>query len=325
MLNESILQSIDELEDVQLESKMLTYESMTENLIKEYFLEQAEVFQEGGGNHPRRARLQDNLRDDGRVPTLQRIANWFRRMVTTIRTYFSRHAINRLLRSIRNSARYQENDDFEGLLVDHDWYHENVHEPYVRISNIINRYFDRIVNTNVTGHQELTANMMRIFTSGRTLERDLQRIANMREDLHDTFNEVRSITSVNTTHRRQNNWDHTGPGEYPDTTIARRRERLTKANLDRLLDELANDSDSLTEQIRQLNSSIDNVRQMAEAIGNQNLNVRQDATRISEQFVKFITDSTRVLMYMVQINVKTAQRLQYSLGANKMKREEEDE
>lgn len=324
MLNESILQSIDELEDVQLESKMLTYESMTENLIKEYFLEQAEVFQEGGGNH-RRVRLQDTLHDDGRVPTLTRIANWFRRMITTIRTYFSRHAVNRLIRSIRNSARYQENDDFEGLLVDHDWYHEHVHEPYTRLSSTIDKYFDRIANANIAGGEELIANMRRIFLSGRTLENDLQRVANMREDLHDAFDEVRSITSVNTTHKRQNDWDHTGQGPYPDTRIARRKERLTKANLNRLLNELDNESNSLAERIRQLNDSIDNVRQMAEAVGNQNLNVRQDATRISEQFVKFITDSTRSLMYMVQINVKTAQRLQYSLGANKMKREEEDE
>lgn len=123
-MTEEILTTLEDLGDIQLESELMTLDKLGIQLVKEYYMEEADIFQEGGGS--KNNRRHETIQDDGHVPTIHRIIDWFARIINRIRSHFLSAHADRLARRIRNLDNYKKNDVFEGIMVDYKWYKENV-------------------------------------------------------------------------------------------------------------------------------------------------------------------------------------------------------
>ena len=121
-MTEEILTTLEDLGDLQLESELMTLDKLGIQLVKEYYMEEADIFQEGGSSNKKRHN--ETIQDDGHVPTINRIIDWFARIINRIRSHFLSAHADKLARRIRNLDNYKKNDVFEGIMVDYKWYKE---------------------------------------------------------------------------------------------------------------------------------------------------------------------------------------------------------
>lgn len=122
-MTEEILETIESLEEIQLESELMTLDKLGVQLVKEYYMEELNVFQESGNTSRKK---HETVQDDGHVPTINRIIDWFVRIINRIRSHFLRSHADRLIKRIRKLDRYEMANVFEGVMVDEKWYKENV-------------------------------------------------------------------------------------------------------------------------------------------------------------------------------------------------------
>lgn len=347
-MNDEILATVENLEYIQLESELTTLEKLGHQLMKEYYMEDMQIIQEGHSTSDH-----DNpITDTGHVPTIHRIADWFSRLINRIRATFMRRHSDRLIERIRNLPANQLSNVFEGIMVDEKWYRENVTRPLGdrdRAEPHPNSGFTGYGNYQFPRKNTLAGVMA--FLIPNYYRADLNAVSNfvfqtrgifdlvkmvrkLRDDFHDSYDEIRHLYSVNQQdgplkHRRDigkdddADWqiakhkadDYAAPGDTPDVAFQiRNSERGEARNVDSLLNAIEHTNSLIRETFNSIHRSIPQIREIADRLATQDLNRSTDYRHRREAYVHVMTDLGNALMYVAQIQITILQWMRWTLG-----------
>jgi len=278
-MEQTILNSMEDLMDLRYESQMYVYEAIGQQLLKEFFIDQVhqQVYQE--------AEWKDPLKGDDKVPTLTKIADWFRRLITKLRARHVSKKINKLIESIRDSDRYNRNEEYEVLLPEPEW---------------INTKFNAIVavfNSNATdiliGRDDISARAL--VSQYKKFASFLRRFNRIKFEIKEVWDEIKGFSAIN-------------------DTITKRKGH-SKNKIDGFLSYCENVEKVFSPKIDEAFHSIDNVKRICEEMINNDIYQTGDMKKFKEQYVKFITDYTTSLMYVAQMLEVILTRIKHSIGA----------
>ena len=280
MYEADILSKIDELVLTNLEAKIQTYDAVGDQLLKEYYMYSSGVVQEGT--------VTNGVRDDGRVPTLNKIANWFGRMVTQIASWLAKKHIDRTLKKIYESDRYSDNDIFEGLFVDNDWYRDNV----INARTYLNEQIQTYMVNEAGGSRDPGLN--NVFRDRRAFTSAVRGVDKLRSELHESLSDIRHITAIN------------------DNTHHVKDKR--KQDVFNFMRSVAEDNEHLTDMVRAMRRSIPYVKEVADRLSANDLNLKKNNEAVKDQYVKFVSDTTRCALMLAQIQAVICDRIRHTIG-----------
>lgn len=283
-MNNHVLNLVNDLETVQMESQLSIYSAIGDQLVKEYYLEQAGIVIESD--------TMLGLKQDGSVPTLQKIANWFSRLIQKAMTYLTKRHIDKVIKKIRESERYQNNDEYDLLLIDNEWYQQNV----VNVMNIHTTLSNAIIADKA--QNDGVAKVITILGSAK-FSSVVRTMHKLREDSQEAYDEVKSISSIGNTKEQ----------------TTRHMKNVSKATIDDLLEMIEKENETLTDRLKLMHDSINFVKETADYLSSENLNMKKNNDLKKEQYVKFITDAGKVALLLAMIQSKVVDRIRYSIGA----------
>ena len=345
-MNEELLTYyIEHVDTLQFTSELETLDKISDQLIKEYYMEAAVSFDPLDDLHnekePKKERryakhANDVIKDDGHVPTINKIGDWFQRIVTLIVTYFTNHHIEKTINKLRESKTVQQNNVFEGIVIDEKWYKENIEEP---LNLIHNQYIQQLIILSDDNEIQTLDKMQEIFNnrpaSGRPVKfhRDVTII---RQRLHDSSKELNKLTAVKDGNvgspetgpfRHAHNYQKDDEGDLQymsDRGIARNvpevgRRRLNEGrgparNLTTLLDHMGTSNGDIKKDLKDLRKSIPAVRRRARQLMAWDLDRSTQHRHVCEMYVHFVTDLMRSYMYITLMFVRILDWLKFTLG-----------
>ena len=281
-MNETLLSSIDKVRDNQDDSQFDIYCAIGDELVKEFFIEQTHqmVYTEGAST---KKKEKGPLNEEGRVPTLQKLADWFVRFITRLRAMWTRKHNLKTLERIKNSDRYKDNDQFQLLMWDPRWYLE------------VNKLGDSADELLVKWRTYLAVDrnrVLNVFTQPdfKTVVKETYKLRKQAEEVWD---DVKNVSAVN------------------DKVI---RCNMSKHDLDVYLRGFKKHAEDMEKEVKDAFDAKDRVKQICQYLTDQDVNMREDMNKLSEQYVKFITDLLRSWLCIAQVYMRTAERIHYSLG-----------
>ena len=303
LMNDNILNTIDQLDIIQMESQLSIYDAMGMQLIKEYFMVESGIFQEATTVDPDTIpnlpmREDTPLNRKGRIPTLTKIADWFGRMVTKIRTYFIRKRTSELLTKIRNSPRY-ENDELDVIIVKPKWYQDNV----LKMVNQLLKYSKEWLGIDDLHLENLTK-------SGNKFTRAMNDVNRFKTELTDAWEEIKPLAAVNNVLTRD------VVKRYDASYMMTATDQDFTKDVDTLLLHIELCNKNMQDCLDLAFKSIKPVKQTIKKIMDVDLNARMGLKKLQEQYVKFITDLTRSYLIAAQIQVKIVDWIWKTMGAD---------
>lgn len=351
-MNEEILSYIESVTDQQFLCEMETLDKLGEQLVKEYQLESVMMITEASEAEKEEKyahKSEKTISDEGKISTITKIGDWFKRIIIRIQSHFAKGHIKKTLEKIRNLPAYEQNKVFEGIMIDEEWYKDNIEES-------LNSFHNDFVPTFVTvstesGGVNRQLKMGRVFGDARTRHDTItvekcREIMNQRQKLADSYKELNKLTAVNDgnvgtagpfRHRRnvyKNDEDEVNqiinaggmtihhrndPERYrftknSNSIESKNAERGPARNLNSLLDHISAANDFISEDIKKLRESIPIVKQHAKDLMEQNVNDSERVRHRQDMYVHFVTDISRCLMYISFMLVKIVDWMRWTLG-----------
>jgi hypothetical protein len=303
-VNETLVNSVEQVLDIKDESQFEIYCALGDQLVKEFFIEQ--TYMEAASS-PSSSKKKDNgpFNDDGRIPTLTKIGDWFVRIITRLNAWFTRKMTLKTIEKIRKLPLYKQNEKnpnakYQCIFPQDEW-RKDYDELNAEFDPNKWKSFVFIKDNNT---DQLYQSILKAYNAG-TLQQHVKNINKLKEDSAEMWKEIKNITAVN-------------------TTAADAQSELTQDALDKWLYSLTDSSEKLGTCIRDAYQSKDAIKKLCtEMASKDTVDRKVEFEKMSEQYVKFITDITRCWLYMAQIEKRITDRIYYSL--TNAKKEEKDE
>jgi hypothetical protein len=286
-MNDTLYSSIETVLNHKDESQFEIYCAIGDQLLKEFYIEQThrQLYMESGSSGSNKP-----FDDDGRIPTIKKIADWFVRFITKLKSIVVRRHTLKQIERITKSRLYKENEDshnndyeYQVLFSDMHWMDavDGLHESRKAVIKNWKKY----VITDST-------KIMNVMTSPdfRQIVKDVYKL---REQCKDVWDDIKKVSAVNEVSKLQ---------------------KMRHSALDNFLKDTKKQMEDTEQEIKEAYDAKDNMKKICEYITSQDMSLRYDMKRLSEQYVKFITDLIRSWMYIVEIYMRIVDRIWYSLG-----------
>lgn len=299
-MNETLLTSIDQVLDVRAESQFEIYCSIGNQLVKEFFVEQA-YMESGGTPPPAKKDKTDPFNDDGRIPTLTKIGDWFARLITKLRSWFikkhNEKTIDRIMKlPIYKEHEHEPNYVFQCIFPKEGakWMGDTSDDQ--SFTGVCARLSS--VKTDYWMTEDTNALVTRLVSQVKikALELHVKDMSKIKSDAKELWDDIKKVTAIN-------------------TSAADRTSTIKMDDLEKWLERFKTSGDQLKERIDKAFKSIKSVKSACkELISKSKIDEQQKYEKASEQYVKFITDYTQALLLTAQCDMRILERLYYSLG-----------
>jgi len=271
-MNETLLEAIDQCREIQMDSQLKIYDAIGDALIKEFFIEQTHemLYQESD----------EIINDKGRVPTLQRIGDWFSRIITQIRTRWLKRRLDKQIERVLKMDRLDDQQVVDLLWFDEGWYHE-LHEICEQVGQSSESFLG------------INEGQIKNVTSHKKFSKVARSMNNLRDKLEDYWKDVKDVTSVNDTVKKT---------------------RMTRSELHDILITMREDTKNINDWIKKSYDSIKTVKKACDSLIADDINRKEELTATKELYVKYVTDYAKCLLYTIQIYTRGVFRVKYSAG-----------
>jgi hypothetical protein len=351
-MNEEILSYIESVTDQQFLCEMETLDKLGEQLVKEYQLGSVMMIteaSEGDKEEKYIHKSEKTISDEGKISTITKIGDWFKRIIIRIHSHFAKGHIEKTLEKIQRLPVYEQNKVFEGIMIDEEWYKDNIEESLQKFHSQYVPTFVTVSNENPT---DRTNKMNQVFSHGHRSKysnfsvRFCREVMNERQKLADSYKELNRLTAVKDgnvgtagpfRHRRnvyKNDEDEVDqiikaggmtihrsndPERYrltkdSDRIESRNATRGPARNLGSLLNHITAANKWISEDLKQLRESIPIVKQHAKDLIETNAHESDLIKQERDMYVHFVTDISRCLMYISFMLVKIVDWMRWTLG-----------
>lgn len=296
-MNEKLNASIERLLDERDESQFEIYCALSDQLMKEFFIEQTHrVYVEA-----------DNpdapFNDKGRIPTLHKLADWFARFITRLKSWFVRKRMNKMIEKIQDMAIYKDHEgepgyEYQVLLPDDSW----ITKPggAQKVTGVL--FGTMQGGTRTPGlwesyvYPDVTTIMRNLTTPAGRLKNTVKQLNRVKDIAKDDWDEIKKITAIN--------------------TAATKKSHIRHDALTAMLQACKLWADNMKLNIEHAFAKKDNVKKVCDELIDRAANdtEKENWSQISEQYVKFITDLLQVWLCMSQCQMRILERIHYSLG-----------
>jgi hypothetical protein len=296
-MNEKLNNSIEKLLDTRDESQFDIYCELSNQLMKEFFIEQTHrVYLEA--DNP-----DSPFNDKGRIPTLRKLADWFIRFITRLKSWFVRKRMNKMVEKIQDMAIYKDHEgepdyEYQVLLPNADW----LSKPggTQKVTHLL--FGTSGSGTRTPGLWELYVYpdvqtiMRNLITPAGKLKNMVKQLNHVKDIAKEDWDEIKKITAIN--------------------TDATEKTHIKHSVLSATLQACKLWADNMKINIEHAFSKKDNVKKVCDELISRSANdtEKENWSQISEQYVKFITDLLQVWLYMSQCQMRILERIHYSLG-----------
>lgn len=289
-MNDTLYSSIETVLNHKDESQFEIYCAIGDQLLKEFYIEQThrQLYMESGSSGSKNKNKPFN--DDGRIPTITKIADWFVRFITKLKAMVARKHTIKTIERITKLRLYKENDEnhntsyeYQLLFTDYDWLTavDGLEKSWAKVKN----YWQVYVIKDA-------ASVIRVMSTP-DFKKVVKNVYKLREQCKDVWDDIKNISGVNTVSKLQ---------------------KMKHDILDNFLKQTKKSAEETEQEIKEAYDAKDNMKKICEYMTSQNISLASDMDKLSEQYVKFITDLIRSWMYMIEINMRIVDRIWYSLG-----------
>jgi ribosomal protein S13 len=300
-MNETLLTSIDQVLDVRAESQFDIYCSIGNQLVKEFFIEQA--YMESGGTPPSAKKDKTGpFNDDGRIPTLTKIGDWFARFITKLRMWFIKKHSEKTIERILKLPLFKEHEEepnyvFQCIFPKQgaEWFGDSSNMSTDNYTGLWKFLKNFKIDNYLTEDTNALVTQLVSKVQINQLQNVVKNGSKLKSDAQELWDDIKKVTAINTSAAEKNT--------------------IRMYDLDLWLKSLKESNTLIRDRIDTAFKCIKSVKNACkELISKSKIDEQQKYEKVSEQYVKFITDYTQSLMLMAQCEMRITERLYYSLG-----------